>query len=225
MGGLRSTGRTSSRWPTGGWRAVQRPRRGGDRQPGDPGPGRRKPEGPAPAQQIARDAGEQEGQAGADAEGRRVEGDVARLFRPLQPVGQHPQAGHVDPGQADAHQGVQDGGTPEAVGEQGEAELGRARQRRRRQEDPQGVEAVGQQHQDRHRRHVAAEIGAVDDAGLGVAELPFDHQARHQRREGREAEHAERLRQAQHEDEADGAAHRTTVMAAARLPGARPVSA
>ena len=117
-------------------------------------------------------------------------------------VGDHLQSGHVGAGEAGAAEELKQHGGPDAGGKQAEARGGDEREGRRYQPHVTGVVPVGEADEERHRHHVAAEIGAADPAGCRVRQRPRILQVWLQRQEHRKGSHAEDLGEADDEHDA-----------------------
>ena len=118
-------------------------------------------------------------------------------------VGEQLQAGHVGAGPADARKRPEQGGAPEAVGEEGETQMTGEGQADAEQIDSLGVNPIGRCDQNRN----GDGVGQVEQAGypscLAVAEAPFRHHARQESRPGVGADLRQNLRRAYQNDEAD----------------------
>ncbi len=135
------------------------------------------------------EAGQRQGERGADAKERGVERDIPALRWPGDAIRKQAQARHIGRGNADPEQHLEGNGAGESFGEKAEAGGGRGGEHAAGEVHLARVHAIGERSPERHRGDIPGEEHAAHDARLGVRHAPLVAQLRQQRGVGREAQH------------------------------------
>ncbi|MHC2405205.1 hypothetical protein ACVMGC_009749 [Bradyrhizobium barranii subsp. barranii] len=139
-----------------------------------PRPVTRKAGAPPPA--VGDQLRDQEREADADGEARRVESNGARGVAGGKPVRQRLQARHVGAGKSKPCKGPDRGRRPEPLREDSERSGRQPADDRAPEQDNPRVDPVGQCRQHGHREHVAECITACHQPAFGGGEAPLRHQ-------------------------------------------------